>query len=178
MRRVGAWGMAAALVVGLGAAAAGAGEPDGNARPEPRGLLSGLFGDKPKPKAKTETKPTADERPAPSRTTEAVIFEQQRQMNALLRRMQVCDRLRQIAEQTGNDELMRQADVLETRAEEVYRQQTAQLPLPSQSPEADVTPPAPKPAVKPADAPERVGGGMELPEREVHDDTNMGRDRP
>src|SRR5690348_12639595 len=176
MRRVGAWGMAAALVVGLGAAVAEAGERDGNTRPEPRGLLSGLFGDK--PKAKTDKQPAADDRPAPSRTTEAVLLEQQRQMNALLRRMQVCDRLRLIAEQTGNDELMRQADVLEARAEEVYRQQTAQLPLPSQPLEADATPPAPKPAVKPADAPGRAGGGMELPEREVPGDTNMGRDRP
>jgi hypothetical protein len=168
--------MAAALVVGLGAAVAG--EPDSDARPEPRGLLSGLFGDKPKPKAKTEKKPATDDRPACSRTTEAVIFEQQRQMNALLRRMQVCDRLRLIAEQTGNDELMRQADELEARAEEIYRQQTAQLPLPSQPLESDATPPTPKPGVKPVDAPERPGGGIEQSEREVHGDTNMGRDRP
>ena len=38
MRRVGAWGMTAALIVGLGGAVATAGGPDNDAKAPPHGL--------------------------------------------------------------------------------------------------------------------------------------------
>jgi hypothetical protein len=41
-----------------------------------------------------------------------------------LRRMAVCDRLREIAEEAGNDELKNRADVLEMRAKDIYVQHT------------------------------------------------------
>lgn len=45
-----------------------------------------------------------------------------------LRRVAVCDRLRAIALQANDNELLRKADQLENRAWEVYRQRTAHLP--------------------------------------------------
>jgi hypothetical protein len=45
-----------------------------------------------------------------------------------LRRLQVCDRLKDIAEQTGDAALGRRADELNARAEELYLKRTANLP--------------------------------------------------
>jgi hypothetical protein len=42
-----------------------------------------------------------------------------------LRRMAVCDRLRQVALETGDDSLERQADDLQAKAESVYKERTA-----------------------------------------------------
>ena len=152
MRRLRLGGMAAALFVGLGVAVtiARAGDYYEDNTPESKGLLSGMFGDKPK----NQTKPSkpvksaknarngrganeAAPRPAPTAeggSVELAAVEQQRRMNALIRRMEVCDRLRMIADQTGNEALMIQANELEERANAIYRQQMAGLPLPAQTP--------------------------------------------
>ncbi|MHB1422044.1 MAG: hypothetical protein ACYC3I_02375 [Gemmataceae bacterium] len=127
--------MAAALLVGLGAAVTTTrgGEYDGNP-PEARGLLSGLFHEKPRGQAKMDKKASEEPRQQPGGTVAAVEVDRQRRENALFRRMQVCDRLRTIADQTGNEALMNQANELEDRANAIYRQQTARLPLPAQAP--------------------------------------------
>jgi hypothetical protein len=46
----------------------------------------------------------------------------------LNRRLAVCDQLRKIAYETGNDELDQRAMLLEQKAWELYKQQTAHLP--------------------------------------------------
>src|SRR6185437_17020064 len=150
MRRVGAWGMATALMVGLGMAAAAAAEPDSDVLTSPAksGWWSSWFGEKPKPKHKVEKKTIAEEPPALPNPAEMGVVEQKRQMNAVLRRMEVCDRLRMVALQSGNEDLMRQADELEARAREVYRQQTAHLPAAALPHEADTKPKAQKPIAK------------------------------
>jgi hypothetical protein len=121
--------VAAALILGLGAAVTttrGA-DTDGNA-PAAKGLLSGLFHEKPRSHAKKENKPV-EEKPQPVPTVESATAQQQRHMNAWFRRVEVCDRLRMIADQTGNDSLRDQANELEERATAIYRQQTSGLPL-------------------------------------------------
>jgi hypothetical protein len=125
--------VAAALIVGLAAAVAttrGA-DTDNNA-PVSKGLLSGLFHEKPKKSTKQVNK-AVEEKPQPVRPAESAAAQQQRHMNAWFRRVQVCDRLRMIALQTGNDTLRDQADELEERANALYRQQTSGLPLAAQS---------------------------------------------
>lgn len=133
MRRVGLGGVMAALIVGVTAAVAttrGA-DTDDNA-PVAKGLLSGLFHEKPRTSAKQWNKPI-EEKSQPVRPMESAAAQQQRHMNAWFRRVQVCDRLRMIAEQTGNDTLRDQADELEERANAIYRQQTSGLPLAAQA---------------------------------------------
>lgn len=135
MRRAGFGGVTAALVVGLGVAVAttrGA-EPEGKS-PVAKGLLSDLFGEKPRGQTKTTSKVLDDKSSEPTTTIESAHALQQRFQNALLRRMEVCLRLQTIANETGNETLRNQAFELEQRANEIYRQQTAGLPLPAPSP--------------------------------------------
>ena len=143
MRRLRLGGVAAALVLGLGLAVATtrAGDYAEDGSPEPTGLLSGMFHDKPKNQAKNtkNAKNSSEAKPRPvasaeSGSVELAAAEQQRRMNALIRRMEVCDRLRMIADQTGNEALMIQANELEDRANAIYRQQMAGLPMPAQTP--------------------------------------------
>jgi hypothetical protein len=149
MRRRRLGGMASALLMGLAAAVATArgGEYVEDNSPQAEGLLSGLFHEKPRkqtkdgPNAKNtkNVQKTGEIQPRPvaagaSGSVESAIVEQQRRQNALIRRMEVCDRLRIIANQTGNEALMMQANELEERANAIYRQQTASLPLPAQTP--------------------------------------------
>jgi hypothetical protein len=188
--------VAAALIAGLGVAAAMADDADGDAKTTPAksGLWSSWLGEKPKPKAKTTKKPPAEERPLP-RPAEPAGTEQQREMNAVLRRMEVCDRLRTIALQTGNDELMRQAEELEARAQEIYRRHTANPPAAAPV-EEDTQPVEKKPAPKRksdkalgesprsskwsslGDRKDRMGIDFEMRERDVLKDVDTGRDRP
>ena len=196
MRRVGAWGVAAALIAGLGVAAAMADDSDSDAKTAAAksGWWSSWLGEKPKPKAKAAKKPPAEEHPLP-RPVEPAGAEQQREMNAVLRRMEVCDRLRTIALQTGNDELMRRAEELEARAQEIYRRHTANPP--AAAPVEEEAPPVEKkPAstrksdkaagdailskkpLSPGDRKSLMGAEFEMRERDVLKDVETGRDRP
>ena len=138
MRRLISGGVAAALLLGIGAAVATTRADDSQ---EATGLLSGMFDQKPKKQVQngkkgTNAKNGKDAPPRPVVPTaeagyvEAVDAERQRRQNALIRRMEVCDRLRSIANQTGNEALMIQANELEERANAIYRQQVSGLPLP------------------------------------------------
>jgi hypothetical protein len=144
MRRLSLGGVAAALLMGLGVAVATTRADDyyEDTTSEPKGLLSGMFGEKPKSQAKRskntknskngKSASQAAPRPVPTAeggSVELAAAEQQRRMNALIRRMEVCDRLRMIADQTGNEALMMQANELEERANAIYRQQMAGLPV-------------------------------------------------
>lgn len=105
--------------------------------PEARGLLSGMFHEKPKAPAKgraPNSSAAVEVKPPPINTVAIMAAEQQRHMNAWFRRMEVCDRLRAIANETGNDALMNQADELAERANQLYRQQTSRMPAPAPTP--------------------------------------------
>jgi hypothetical protein len=135
MRRAGLGGLTVAWVVGLGVAVATTRGAESEGKPPvAKGLLSGFFGEKPKGQAKTTSKVLVDKPPEPTSTIESAHAQQQRFQNALLRRMDVCLRLQTIANETGNETLRNQAFELEQRANEIYRQQTAGLPLPAPSP--------------------------------------------
>jgi hypothetical protein len=67
--------------------------------------------------------------PAGPPVAERTIHTQQREKNAFLRRLMVCDRLRQVAAETNDAALERQADALAAQAWEIYRRRTASLRL-------------------------------------------------
>lgn len=131
MRGVRLGGLTAALMVGLGVAVATArGADDDGKPPAAKGLLSDLFGGKsksPGEQGKRVTEEIAQTPPPPS--LDSAAAQQQRHMNAWMRRAEVCDRLRLIAEQTGNDNLLNQANELEERATAIYRLQVSGMPL-------------------------------------------------
>jgi hypothetical protein len=192
-------------VLGLGAAVAAAAEPDIDARTAPRGLLSGLFNEKPRvkpaPKAKADKTSPAEDKSRPMSTAARIAAEQQRQINAVLRRMEVCDRLRMIAFQISNEELLRQADELEARAREIYSRQTAHLSAPAPAPEPstnadekkltarqtgradgaadkELATALPAPRHSPPAALQPLGGDFEQREQSILNGTSMGRDKP
>ena len=117
MHRLTAWGGALALLAGLGALAR-AGDPDDASVPaiDP-GLRSfsrwnGVPPERPKPPERPVVA-----RPRPSETKAAQRAQEEAN---LLRRLAVIDRLRQIALDTGDDPLKKQADQLEEQAQQVY----------------------------------------------------------
>lgn len=116
--------------------------------PEARGLLSGMFNEKGRAPKKNDKnkKPAEVVKPQPTETVASAETERQRHENALIRRMQVCDRLRTIAIQSGNEALMNQANELEERATMIYRQQTSGLPMPAQTPLAVLADDQPNPS--------------------------------
>lgn len=205
MRRLGLGGMATALIVGLGAAVATTrgSDYDGKA-PVAKGLLSGLFGEKPKSPALVDKEGGAV-KTEPTVTVESAAALQHRHMNALLRRMEVCDRLQLIANQTGDESLMNRAFELQERANDIYRRQTAGLPLPTSKPvavpaddarlansptlsgssgsvlareaeEATALPQQRRPLT--TDATSRLGGSMDQREQAILNGTSMGGNNP
>lgn len=86
------------------------------------------------PFAKDEEKP----RPRPSeiekKATETVAALKAQEEAKLLRRIAVCDRLKQIALETGDSRLEDEAIRLEQKAEEVYRQRTKSLSVKTAAP--------------------------------------------
>jgi hypothetical protein len=129
MRRRLVWGWGAALLIGLATAGAAlAGSKDDAAKPADTGWFSGWFGGKPaEPPAKKKDKPEPKE-PAPVKPTPDRRAARNHEEAVLLRRLAVCDKLKQVALQTGDGELDRQADQLDARAWEVYNQRVANLP--------------------------------------------------
>jgi hypothetical protein len=131
MRKLGAKVVAAALLGTLASVAAA--QEDSDAKPDTRkhttwsGHLFG-WGDK----SSDKVEEVKDGMPPPSGLSplERTAREQERLRKAVLRRVLVCDRLRQVATESDDAELMRQADELEARAWEIYRQQAARLGLP------------------------------------------------
>lgn len=157
MRRRGAEVMAAAVVWG-GLAAATLGQVRADEAPPAPVKTGGLWGlwfggkaaDKPGDKTAGQTtgKPAA-ETPAADATVvtpadgaaelpASTVFHQaaealQHEKQAYLRRVEVCDRLRDIALETGNSDLERQADALALEAGRVWELRTARLPRPLSS---------------------------------------------
>jgi hypothetical protein len=134
MRGLRNWGLAAALFVGCatcGLAASDDGD-DAGARPAAQGSsgswltrwLGSAPAKAPKPdKAASKAKAT----PRPALVADDAATVRAREEAALLRRMEVCIKLKQIAEQTGDADLHQQADQLDERCSEVYRRRITNL---------------------------------------------------
>jgi hypothetical protein len=137
MRAVGVRGWGIALLVGL-AAAGGARAQDGpsntGAPAQGSSWFSRWFGSSkrtekkivPRQDKESEAR-TAAANKGPT-VVEAAAVQRKREEAALMRRLEVCDRLRAIAEQTNDDELRRRADQLDEQANAAYIQRTAHLP--------------------------------------------------
>jgi hypothetical protein len=148
MRKAGAWGLTATLVAGLAAVAAGAADDDAGSSgpkyysPAPTWQWKPFGGWSP-PKFDMDEKKPVEKKPlprtepttvkktnAPAKTASIVdeaAAERSRQEAALLRRLQVCDKLKEIAIRTNDYELLRRAEELEERAQACYVQRTARL---------------------------------------------------
>jgi hypothetical protein len=141
MRTVAAWGLTAAMAVGLGAAFAIAAD-DTSAKSSAWGPtwqwnpLASVFGPRNDKKA-AEEKPVPKSEPAaaknpssptkPASIVKEVGVERSREEAVLLRRLQACDKLKEIAIRTNDKDLLRRAEELEERAQTTYAQRTAHL---------------------------------------------------
>jgi hypothetical protein len=104
--------------------------------------MTGLDEKKPAPK-KPETKPkreSAKKSAAPSKPATVVdeaAAERAREEAILMRRLQVCDRLTEIAIRTNDTDLLHRAEALDERARTAYAQRTAYLRGSSATAESD-----------------------------------------
>jgi hypothetical protein len=136
MRRLGVGGLAAALLIGWAAtvlAATGDTTDDSDAKPAAKqtsggSWFSNWFGMGSAPAKKPDKKPAKPAKPKPAAGLDSAASIRDREEAALLRRMAVCDKLKQIAVQNNDDALAKLADQLEQRAEAVYYQRINPLP--------------------------------------------------
>jgi hypothetical protein len=136
MRRLCVWTVTVLILAAP--ALARAGDPDDDSSSK-GSWFSRLFSGKSQapaqPKEKKMDKNDAAERYAASR--KAAVVSQAREKNEWLRRVAVCDKLRDIAALTNDDELLRKADQLDQRAWETYQKRTARLPAGAAGLQAD-----------------------------------------
>jgi hypothetical protein len=145
MRKLKAWGLAAALALGLTATTGLAGDEEAvkeeNKPPaNPLGFhwsptfvrIFHLDEKKPAPK-KPQTKPKkesakkADVPSKPAAVVDEATAERAREEAVLMRRLQVSDRLAEIAIRTNDTDLLHRAEALDERARTIYAQRTAYL---------------------------------------------------
>jgi hypothetical protein len=132
--------LAAALLLGLGTAAAqersGGGDPDHKPQSSGGGWWTYLW---PFGHRAQEKKPPAEPEPRRPSVTESARALRGREEAALHRRVAVCDQLRDIAYRTQDRELLRKAEELEALAWDTYTMRTAQLPAsgPAGSPDEE-----------------------------------------
>ncbi len=137
MRRLGAGVLAAAL---LGAAWSTVAAQDGSGAQDTEKVdrapwRRGTSSVKPK-FAPTPAKKEAPVKPSGPSPIQRNAEEQAHQRNALLRRLQVCNRLRQVAQEKGDADLEKRADDLEAQAWNIYQQQAVRLGLTASSDDA------------------------------------------
>jgi hypothetical protein len=129
MRRGGVFALTFALFVGLAAVASAADD----AKPADQGSgnwFTRWFGlGKKAPEKKAEDKVAKNDRPPPTKTEllQAAAIQRGREEAALVRRQEVCLKLRTIAVQTRDEDLRRKADQLEEQVWNTYLQRTAHL---------------------------------------------------
>jgi hypothetical protein len=87
-------------------------------------------------KAEAANKDAKDKEAAKPKPAETASVMQQ-EMQKYLRREDVCRRLREVAEETKDQELAKQADILESRAWAAYEQKITSTRLPRVSPSRD-----------------------------------------
>ncbi len=130
MGKLRSWGLAAALAVGLGAQAACAGDDESDSKPSPRpssGHWVGPFASLNTPPKRPAKKPAkvdkkTDDKPVPQ--IDEAALDRARAEAALLRRLDACTRLMEIAWQTNDNELLKKAEELDERARAVYVKRT------------------------------------------------------
>ncbi|HEV3447442.1 MAG TPA: hypothetical protein VG099_22565 [Gemmataceae bacterium] len=144
MRKLWAWGLATVLCAGLAASNARARDDDDDtsqAKPPPRPAIrwSHYFAGmetytQPKPEAvkpaakpKQQTAHKPAENPKPKNPAHEAASERAREEAILMRRLEVCDKLKEIALRTNDGELFRRAEVLDERARTTYAQRTSYL---------------------------------------------------
>jgi hypothetical protein len=144
MRKMRRWTLAFALSVGLSASAARADDSD-DVKPQPpppkpfirwSPWAKKAFGiedlkpvDKKQAAKKADGKAKnsdskVDATAKPAKLLDSAAAKRSREEAALLRRLAVCDKLMEIAVQTGDRDLMRRAEELDARARAVYAQRT------------------------------------------------------
>lgn len=127
-----AWGLAVTAVLGASSFALAANPPTT--------VYAKLFGPpkpKPGPTARTSNaapRPAAPAGPSP----EAMAFSLRAEQEAWERRIAVCTKLRQVAIEANDDEMLKQVDELERQAAALYAARTKVLGLPKSAPEPDV----------------------------------------
>jgi hypothetical protein len=155
MRRLGA-GVTAVALLGAVVSVVGAGDVVVSDEPSGTKMRSGTTFSSGTDKAKSEDKAkTSDGKSGGAVSIERTAKELKRHENALLRRMQVCDRLRQIAQDTNDADLERQADELEDLARAAYQRHTERLGIGpvgegagAKNPDKGTTAPQAKPRAK------------------------------
>jgi hypothetical protein len=128
MRIVGTGMAVAVLLSGLAASAALAQETDGDlhsAAPKPKSFWDGWFAPAPKPVEKKFDKLAAP--PAGPSAAEIASATRKRERAAYSRRMEVCDRLMEVAVQNNDDAMQARIEQLKDRAWELYQQRTGAL---------------------------------------------------
>ena len=128
MRIVGKGMMAAVLLTGLAASAALAQESDGDlhsSAPKPKAFWEGWFTPAAKPVEKKFDKLAAP--PAGPTAAEVAAATRKRELAAYSRRMEVCDRLTEIAIGKNDDAMQARIEQLKDRAWELYQQRTGAL---------------------------------------------------
>lgn len=128
MRRVGIGITAVVLLTGLAATAVLAQEPDGDlhsAAPKPKAFWDGWFTSSAKPVEK-KVDPGATPPAGPS-ASEIADATRKRELAAYSRRMEVCDRLMEVAVGANDEAMQARIEQLKDRAWELYQQRTGQL---------------------------------------------------
>jgi hypothetical protein len=127
--RIVAAGCLAALGLGLAVSAASAQEEKPKYAPKAADLswFTGWFGGGGSPPGVSTTPP----KPAPGEPAPLTIAqraeEQDRLMKAYLRRLDVCDRLREVAQESSDDRLLKEAGRLEELAWRLYQTRSSKL---------------------------------------------------
>jgi hypothetical protein len=138
MRTVAVWGLSSALLLGLATSAVRADDrEDDTPRPAAKTSNGNWFtrlfgGGGNNAEAKTPSRQQRDsskkeDTSRPLTMAETSVAVRAREKLAWERRQLVCDKLRQIAEQTNDDELLRKVEQLHHRIWAVYEQHTASL---------------------------------------------------
>src|SRR5262249_44250695 len=146
MRRIGIWGLTAALLVGASGLVAFAADDDDKEfiRPKPiryrhsNGVLEQLFHDDGKPvdkkapsdsdkKITKRTDKKAD-KPVAKASASEPASERGKEEATWVRRVDACAAIKRIAEETNDLELLDLAEKLDERAWTIYQERTARLP--------------------------------------------------
>jgi hypothetical protein len=128
MRRVGIGMTAVVLLTGLAASAVLAQEPDGDLHstaPKPKAFWDGWFTSAANPAEKKVDLVGAP--PAGPSVAEIAAATRKREFAAYSRRMEVCDRLMEVAVGNNDEAMQARIEQLKDRAWELYQQRTGQL---------------------------------------------------
>jgi hypothetical protein len=133
MRRLGAF----CLFLGLAAPALAADPPVAEEKSVPwyRWLFLGersKSAPKPEAAAATNAQPPAA-RPTPMYSKETIAKMMAEEQRVYLERLKAISKIRSLANDNGDEELMKKADEMEAQAEEIFKQRSARLPVVTES---------------------------------------------